>query len=334
MPSDAIINRDWILQKAGEFRFACVLGAAAELDLFTLLADRPMSAAEVATAVGSDLRGMTTLLDVLAALELLGKHEERYVVPAPLRPLLVEDSPQTVLPMVRHQMSLVRLWSQLARVVKTGEPAVREPSIRGAEADREAFIKAMHAISHPMADDLVARLGPPQFRHLLDVGGASGTWTLALLRAAPQARATIFDLPDAVAQARSRVAGAGLAQRIDLVAGDFYQDELPHGADLVWLSAIVHQHSRQQSRELFKKIHAAMVPGGRLLIRDVVMDSDRTGPREGALFAVNMLVATAQGGTFTFDEFADDLRAVGLSQPKLLIKDPGMNSVVEARKPE
>jgi len=332
MTSDSKLDRGQILQSAAGYRFTCVLGAAAELDLFTLLGGKSESAEHLAGQLKTDLRATTILLDALAALDLLEKRDSRYSVPPDLRPLLVAGTPQTILPMVLHQMNLVRNWSQLARIVKSGEPAVRQASIRGAEADRAAFIGAMHSISAPMADPLVARLGPPQFRHLLDVGGASGTWTIALLAGSPGGRATIFDLPDAIEQARSRMAQSGFRDRVSFVAGDFYGDDLPGGADLVWLSAIVHQHSRQDSRELFEKIHAAMVPGGRLLIRDIVMEPGRLRPVEGALFAVNMLVGTATGGTFTFDEFVEDLQAAGFEDVKLLIKDEWMNSVVEAQK--
>jgi len=323
-----------LLQMANGFRAACVLGAAAELDLFSVLAPQAMTADETARRLGADLRGTTVLLRVLVGLGLLDGEGGRYAVPETIRPLLVEDSPTTLLPMIRHTMNLVRTWSQLARVVATGKPAAREPSPRGAEADRAAFIAAMHAISAAMAEGLVARLGPPQFRHLLDVGGASGTWTLAFLRAAPAASATIFDLPDAIQQARLRVARGGLAARIRLVAGDFYRDDLPGGADLAWVSAIAHQHSREHNRRLFQKVHAALVPGGRILIRDVVMDPDHVRPVDGALFAVNMLVNTESGGTFTFQEYAEDLQAAGFRQPALLVRDEWMNSVVAAGRAE
>jgi hypothetical protein len=258
----------------------------------------------------------------------------------------------------------------LAWVVQSGAPRPRQASIRGAAADRAAFIAAMHSISGPVADDLVARLGPPQFRHLLDVGGASGTWTLAFLRAVPGSTATIFDLPDAIEQARERLGRASfqlanedsvgaavalpppvtaarggsttatpttpasdLAARVTLVAGDFYADALPAGADYAWVSAIAHQHSRQHNRALYAKVFAALQPGGRIGIRDIVMESCRTQPLDGALFAINMLANTETGGTFTFAEFAEDLQSAGFVEPVLRIKDSWMNSVVEAKKP-
>ena len=322
-----------ILAMGRQFMPSCVLGAAAELDLFSLLGEQSMSAEEVTAKLAADLRATRMLLDAVTALNLLEKQGDLYSVPAELRPLLIEGSPQSTLPMIRHSMSILRGWSQLAWVTKAGIPGPRQASIRGAEADRASFVAAMHTVSGPVADDLVARLGPPPLEHLLDVGGASGTWTLAFLRAVPQSRATIFDLPDAIQQARERIAGTEFAGRIDFAAGDFYTDDLPGGADFAWVSAIAHQHSRQHNRELFARVYAALQPGGRIAIRDIVMEPCRTRPVTGALFAINMLVNTDTGGTFTFDEFAEDLRAAGFRDPQLAIEADDMSAVVQAVKP-
>jgi len=99
-----------------------------------------------------------------------------------------------------------------------------------------------------------------------------------------------------------------------------------------WVSAIVHQNSRRQNRELFAKIHAALADGGRILIRDVVMDESHILPQYGALFAVNMLVHTPAGGTFTFDELSEDLQSAGFTDATLLNPDEFMNAVVKTCK--
>ena len=292
-----------------------------------------LTAEQMAAKLGCDPRATAMLLDAVAALGLLEKHDGRYSVAADLRGWLVEGSAESVLPMLQHLMSVLRGWSQLAWVAKAGIPAPCQSSIRGPVADRASFIAAMHAVSGPMADELVQRLGPPKFRRLLDVGGASGTWTLAFLRAVPDATATIFDLPDAIEQARGRIAATQFAGRVKLTAGDFYVDDLPDGADFAWVSAICHQHSRRHNRELFAKVQKLLVPGGRIALRDVVMEPCRTRPPEGALFAINMLVNTESGGTYTFEEYADDLRAAGFEDPQLAVKHEAMNSVVLAVKP-
>ena len=205
--------------------------------------------------------------------------------------------------------------------------------MRGAAADQAAFIEAMDDVSRSLAPQLVRRIGPPPFRHLLDIGGGPATWTIAFLRAAPSASATLFDLPHTMPIARRHVAAAGLQQRVRFVAGDLDSSRpLPRGADLAWISAIVHMYSRAENRELFRKTHAALAAGGTVLIRDIVMSESRIAPAGGAMFAINMLVNTPKGGTFTFGELSEDLRAAGFRKPSFLHKGQGMDSVIQALK--
>jgi SAM-dependent methyltransferase len=333
MPDSRPTSGQQILEMMGGFRPACIIGAGAELDIWDRLGDKILSAEALARLLDCDLRAITMLLDAVVALGLLAKTEGGYSVPGDLRPLMTEGSPQTVLPMIRHQMNVMRGWSQLAWVAKSGVPVPRQASIRGFEADRAAFIAAMHSVSQMFADDLITQLGPMRFRHMLDVGGASGTWTLAFLRAVPGAKATIFDLPDAIRQARERMKKSEFASRVTLVSGDFYSDDLPRGSDFAWVSAIAHQHSRRHNRDLFLKVFKALEPQGRIAIRDIVMEHCRTSPRDGALFAINMLVNTESGGTFTFEEFAEDLRAAEFIEPRLAVRGETMNSIIMADKP-
>ncbi|MCU0726089.1 MAG: methyltransferase domain-containing protein [Planctomycetes bacterium] len=331
------MTRQWtaeeILALGRSFQPACVLAAAADLDLYGAIGEGEATAGEIARRVRGKTRGVTILLDALAALSLLDKRGDRYAVPPSLRKLLVADHPESLLAMTQHQANCLRRWAQLARTIRDGKPVEVAPSVRGADGDRASFIEAMDNISRAAAPPLVAELMPIRFTRLLDIGGGSGTWTIAWLRANEEARATLFDLPPVIPLARDRLERAGLLDRVDLVAGDFYEDPLPGGADLALLSAIVHQNSRRENRALFRKTFAALVPGGRLLVRDVVMDATRTKPPAGALFAVNMLSATEAGGTFTLGELRDDLAAAGFANVKQLRKDEWMHSVVTATHP-
>ncbi len=323
---------DELLEKIRGFQAASVIAAAAELNVFSALNSKPVSAEALSRRLGSDPRATAILLDALVALELLTKRGDTYGVPLKVAEMLTENSPTNVLPGVRHQANCLRRWGQLARVVKTGLPVERTPSILGETGDCESFIGAMDNFSAAVAPQLIEKLSPLRFQRLLDIGGASGTWTMAFLRAVPDATAVLFDLPQVVPLARDRLTRAGLINRVTLAPGDFYTDPLPGGADFAWLSAIVHQNSRQQNRDLYAKIHAALAAGGVLAIRDIVMDASHTQPASGALFAVNMLVATKSGGTFSFDEFQEDLTSAGFSDIRLLHRDEWMNSLIVARK--
>ena len=325
---------DEVLELARAFQVPCVLNAAAELDVFSAFGGESLTAGTLAERLEADQRGIKILADALASIELLVKDGETYRLAPGVTDTLTEGGSDSVLAMVRLSGNCMRGWAQLGAITKQGcPPDPRPTSVRGAEADRESFIEAMNDISRRTADSLVAAIGPPEFEHMIDFGCGPGTWTIAMLNASPGSRATLFDLPDAIPIARRHIASAELEDRVDFVAGNFETDEtLPGGADLAWVSAIVHQNSREQNRELFAKIHAALADGGRILIRDVVMDESHTLPQYGALFAVNMLVHTPAGGTFTFDELSEDLHAAGFTDAALLNPDEFMNAVVQARK--
>jgi SAM-dependent methyltransferase len=165
------------------------------------------------------------------------------------------------------------------------------------------------------------------------VGGGPGTYTAAFLRACPDLQATLFDLAPVVDIARAQLRKAGLLGRVELVPGNFMTDPLPGGQDLAYLSAIIHQMSLDECRRLYAKVHAALVPGGRLVIRDHVMDSTRTRPRAGAIFAINMLVGTRGGGTYTFAEIRQGLEVAGFRDVRHLRRGSMMDSLVSARRP-
>ncbi len=309
-----------------------ILAAAADLDLFDAVAGSPRTAADLARRLRCKTRGVTILLDALAASRLLEKSGDAYSLPPRLAALLTRKGKESVLGMAQHQANCMRRWAELARAVRSGRPVLVRPSVRGHARDQEAFIEAMDNVSAPNAARVIRGVQPLRFTRLLDVGGASGTWTIAFLRACPSARATIFDLPPVIPLARQRLTAAGLAGRVELVPGNFMKDPLPRGADLAWVSAIVHQNSRAQNRALFRKVFQALLPAGRIAIRDIVMEEGHTRPVAGALFAVNMLVATDGGGTFTFRELREDMEHAGFKGAAVTLKDEGMNSVLVARR--
>ena len=330
---DVAETKTWLMGLSDGFRQACILGAATELGIFDALSPQGDTAAELAQRTETDLRALTILLDALAAIQVLKKDGNRYSITNAIRECLSDHSPATVAPMIRHRMNVMRAWVQLAWTVKSGVPAPKPSGIRGPAADLADFILAMESVSRDVADGLVADLQPLEFQTLLDVGGGPGTWTFAFLRALPNAQAIYFDLPHAAAQAQRLARQNGFSDRIRFVTGDFYADPLPGGADFAWVSAIAHQNSREQNRALFRKVFEALVPGGRIAIRDVVLEPSRTAPFEGALFAVNMLANTPKGNTYTLEEYQEDLEAAGFREPFLRLRSEAMNSVILAHRP-
>lgn len=321
-----------ILKLARQFMESRVLLSAAEMNIFSLLDGMPSTARDLAGTLNADLRGLTILLDALAAMGLISKKKDMYLSAPDAAPFLTDKSPRSVLPMILHAAHLWESWSDLTPVVKgTGLSEAPASSARDADELR-AFIGAMHVVGTLLAQKIVTAVQPGQARNLIDVGGASGTYTIAFLKAAPEMKATIFDRPAVIQIARERLAEEGMLARVRLVAGDFYEDELPNGHDLALLSAVIHQNSPAENVELFRKVLCAMVPGGRIIIRDHVMAPGRTQPKDGAIFAVNMLVNTTGGSTYTFAEIRNWLEEVGFARVRLLKGGKHMDALVEAFK--
>jgi ubiquinone/menaquinone biosynthesis C-methylase UbiE len=303
---------------------------AVELDIFSLLIKHPMSAQEIADKIQVTLRGITILLNALVPMGLLEKTDDKYYCPTEVATLLSKDSPTSIMPAVMFAVGGWRRWSNLTEIVRYGLENTG-PSIFDS-SDRETFIRAMHTIAYRLAPGIVAAIKPVAAKKLLDIGGASGSYTQAFLEAYPDMKATLFDLPSVIKIAQMRLDDTDLIDRITFVAGDFYNDELPTGHDLALLSAVIHQNSPEQNIELYRKIYRALQPGGRLVIRDHVMSSDHTQPASGALFAVNMLVVTREGRTYSFEEIKASLGSAGFTKINLIQPDEQMNGLVEGFK--
>lgn len=331
---------------SSSFQQSCVLAAAAELDCCTAILERGnrVTTSELAAALVTDARGTGVLLDALAAIGIVVKtgtgESAVYAVSERFESYMDSRHPASFIPIIRHLACVQRNWTQLAKVVKSGEQAVPQPSILGSEQDRVSFIMGMNSIALTLVDstvDAMDKAGLLSFDKdepaFIDVGGASGTYTLAFLQKLPRSRGTIFDLPVGIAQAQKRFTGTELEQRISLVTGDFDRDDLPQGFDFAWVSAIIHQMGRNESRALYRKVFQSLLPGGRISVRDFMMSPERTKPLSGAFFGVNMLVNTRNGMVYTLEEVTEDLMAAGFTEARLAVPAESMSAVVSARKP-
>ncbi len=322
-----------VFAKARAFWEARILMTAAELDIFSHVLNHPKTANEVAAELSADLRGAEHLLDALAAMDLLIKQNGAYRVKPGLEKFLSGSAPETVLPLILHMAHLWENWGKLTDIVLKGKEAGREEMRERDEKSLQAFIGAMHTIGRGMAEEVISRLDLGNHEKMIDVGGGSGVYTIAALRRAPHLRATIFDRRPVIEIAEQKVVHENLPDRVELVKGDFYKDPLPGGHDLALLSAIIHQNSREQNVALYRKVNEALVPGGTIVIRDHVMNEDHTQPPDGAFFAINMLVNTPGGSTYSFSEIKEDLESAGFTGAQL-VHHAQMDSLVTARKPK
>jgi ubiquinone/menaquinone biosynthesis C-methylase UbiE/predicted transcriptional regulator len=318
---------------ARAFMRSRIILTAAELDLFSIIQDSPTTAEKIADRFGFNPRALERVLDCLVTFGLLQKNGGAYSLTPESAPYSSKHS-ASELPMLLHMSHLWDSWSDLTEVVKNGPGSERKPPKQMEMDSRRAFIGAMHVSGRRLSEEVAGSLDLRGYRKLLDIGGGSGTYTIAFLNHNPQLQAILFDLKEVIPMARERLSSEGLLDRVELIIGDFYSDDLPGGSDLALLSAIIHQNNRQQNLKLFVKACRSLEPGGMLLIRDHIMDEQRTYPPEGALFAINMLVNTQGGDTYTFHEVAQDLKEAGFTDVRLLRSGERMDCVVGAVKPK
>jgi SAM-dependent methyltransferase len=321
-----------LLAEVRAFVKSRVILTAAALDIFTILHGKPATARQLAGRLRLQPRGTTRVLDCLVTLGLLEKRNEAYSLTSSGE-LLSSRHPETILPMVLHLDALWDSWGGLTETVKRGKNPKRAVIRERDTKSLKAFIGAMHVVGRNLAAGIVASYDAGGFSRLLDIGGGSGTYTIAFLKKDSKMTAVLLDLKRVIPMARERLRAEGLLKRVKLAASDFYKDELPSGCDLALLSAIIHQNSPGENLALFRKIRRALEPGGALLIRDHIMDESRTSPPAGALFALNMLVNTAGGDTYTFSEVKKGLERAGFVDVRLVRTGERMDCLVEARRP-
>ena len=158
-----IQSGEQVLEMMRGYQVSCVIAAAVDLELFDQLLAGSRTASELALAMKCDARGTTILLDALTALGFLHKAGESYRLAEQVAPLLSKKSPQSVIPMLRHQAVCMRRWSRIPWTVRAGSHEDVGPSVCGEEADQEAFIQAMHVVSRDVAPWLIPEINPGWF---------------------------------------------------------------------------------------------------------------------------------------------------------------------------
>ena len=294
-----------LLQLVSGFQQAKVLLAAAELGVFSHLEGPGASAPDVAAALGADRRGTEILLDALVALEVVEKRDGVYHNRADCAPFLVEgDPPNPFLGMLRHRNRMFRNWALLEERVR-GEPLPEDIAGRSILSDKranEAFILAMWEGGRARAPQVADHLDFSGVRVMADLGGGPGHYLAEFARRAPQAEPWLIDLPLTLGVARRILERTPVFPRLRFLEWDFYHAQAPPSLppfDLVFVSSVLHAESPERNRGLLARIFPLVRPGGRLVVKEHVVEADRTSPPEAALFAVNMLADTPAGRTYT-----------------------------------
>jgi 3-hydroxy-5-methyl-1-naphthoate 3-O-methyltransferase len=317
--------------------------AAVELDLFTQLAGgRSITVEKAAAEFGLAERPADLLLAACASLGLLDRSDDGYRNSALAEEFLVAGRPYYFGGQVRYCDARTYLpWHRVGEALRTDRPVTWDPDTQESMFETEdpeilaLFWEAMYSTSIFTARALAEAYDFGAHTRLLDVGGGSGAYPIELCRRYPGLRATVYDLPHVCPIADEKAAAAGLSERIDSTVGNFlHEPTLPDGYDVMLFSMILHDWDEPTNRELLAKCHAALPSGGAVVVSELLLNADRTGPPEAALMGMNMLVETVGGRNYSETEYATWLTETGFADAHVVHFDaPGANGAVIARKP-
>ena len=315
------------------------LAAAHELDVFSRLAGGPgTTAGEFAEALGLHPRPAEMLLTGCAALGLLEKTDGRYRNTPLSDAYLVRGKPYYFGGFV--QMADKRLyagWNKLAEALRTNRPTTWDRAVQSSMFDGvdppmlALFWEAMHSLSTMTARKLGEAVDLGHVRRLLDIGGGSGAYDIELCKQYGELRATVFDLPHVAAIAAGKIAEAGMTGRIETAGGNFFE-ELPRDHDMHLLSMILHDWGEAKNCALLRRSFEVLPSGGAVIISELLVNDEKTGPAPAALMSLNMLIET-EGRNYTPAEYSAWLDEAGFRNIETVWFDaPAANGAVIGRK--
>ena len=316
-----------------------VLLTAEELGVFDYLDAGPRTAEEVATAIDMPPDSTKRLLTALCALGLTQRQPDgRYINAPEAAEQLVSTKPGYIGMMFVHlREDLYPVWHYFKETLCERQPQWERAFGKNAHPTQEmysdpdtlrAFMEGMHAISYQAAAEFAAAVPELEtVRHLVDVGGASGAFVIAVCQAHTQLHGTIMDLPQVAPIVKDLVRKSGLEDRVDFYEADFFNDPFPKGVDAFSLGFVLHDWDTEQGSYLLEQISQSIEPGGLLIIGEYLLNQDRTGPLFVARSDLNMLVA-AQGRERTAQEYADWIAQHGFALERIQPTSKGKNFMI------
>lgn len=310
---------------------------ADELGLFAALDEAPATADALAGRLGLQRRGVEAVLAMLASLGFLDRRRGLFQITDLTRHYLLPASPfhwGGVLAAYRSgpAYQMVRRAVVPADAVAGQAPMPIDAWEAGQLGPEQArsIARYMHGHSLPAALGAAANGDFAGVRRLLDVGGGSGCFAIAIAQRHPGIGCTVMDLPAMCAVVQEYVAEAEVADRVDTVAVDMFRQPWPEGYDALFFSNIFHDWDAGTCAQLAAKAFAVLPPGGRIYVHEILFDEGGAGPRLAAAFSTLML--GTRGKQYSFDELAGMLERAGFVDARATSTSPTF-SLVSARKP-
>ncbi len=306
--------------------------AGMQLDVFTPLKDGPMTAEQLAAALGVKTGKLSPLLYALVSAELLTVEGEQFSNTPESDHYLVKGKPAY---MGGQQGNLSRWWRAImetSETIRTGTPQSPIDFAGDSPDALEVTLRRLHSGLRQRGKELIARYDISNAQTMADVGGGSGGLAIAITEAYSHLHATVIDLPSITPIAQRLIEEEGATQRVNVLAADVVNNNIPQSFDIAVLDRLIQVLSADEARRAISHVYQALNPGGEVFIRGAILDNSRLSPTEMVGFGLYFLNSYLDGGAYTAQEHLDWLESAGFVDIERTVLSDAW-SFIRARKP-
>ena len=315
-----------IMQVGMGFWASKILLTAINIGLFTRLGRGPAKAEKLKNKLGLHERGLYDFLDALVSLGFLerkGLKENAVYRNAPDADLFLDKNKPTYMGGILEMSNnrLYKFWGNLEEALKTGKPQNEAKTgdrpffevLYEDESRLREFIRAMGSVQAGNFFEFAKGFDFSKYNTMCDIGGAGGNLAIQVATHQPHMKCITFDLPKVAAIARENVERMDFTPRVEVMEGDFFDDEFPE-VDVITMGNILHDWGTEQKQLLLQKGYNALTDGGALIVIENIIDDDRRLNSFGLMMSLNMLIETESGRDFTKSEFDTWCEEAGFSR--------------------
>src|SRR5215831_4039680 len=314
-----------------------IISAGVSNKVFDSLENQAKTPEQIAEETGASARALRILMNALVGLDLLKKDRQgKYSLTDESAAFLLSNKLGThagffgtIAPQI------ISRWLRLADIIREGRPAVAVNQETDGTEFFTQLVERIIPMSYPPAQKLGDHLRLAKAKNelrVLDLAAGSGIWGIALAQKSPRMRVTAVDWAGMVPTTKRITQKFGVRDRFDFIEADLLEANFAHGYDVATLGHILHSEGGERSQQLLKKVFRALRPGGTIAIAEWLVEDDRTKPLPSLMFAVQMLVNTEKGDTFSFNEIKKWLEGAGFKKVRKL-DAPGPSPLILATKP-
>jgi ubiquinone/menaquinone biosynthesis C-methylase UbiE len=332
--SDKKLDTVRLQTMARAFMGSATLFAAIELNLFTSVAQGDNTVESFASSAGISVTNADRLMTMCAASGLLVWQDDHYINAADVERFLVEGEARYAAPWLLFTRSGWNRWGELSKQLQNEQSAEVMAASKNMTVEyAQRYHKATASVGFGSGRRFSRQVDLSQRTRIMDLGGGSGAYSIVAVQTYPQLSAVVFDLPPVVEVTREFIREHDVEDKVTAMAGNFTEDEFPEGCDVAIMASNLPMYSREIIQQVIRKAFTALLPGGEMHLVGEMLDDDRSGPTDAAIWGLAEVMSNSTGITHTRSDCVEYFQHAGFNQISVDDFVPGILVRVSGRKP-